>query len=295
MQERHCARTHTPHLFTLIELLVVIAIIAILVSLLLPTLEGARERARLVACISNQRQLNLGIVAYTADNDAYFPSRCLHSGWGGGLNYSGYYDYSLQIDPAPGHYYRNLGQIWATGYLGSRDILVDPGLVNSADNTCIVYHGTRNWTGFNMASPGPPPVASGWSNGGYVMYNFTFAGSSIILRRYGAKPRQVVGGTDYLGQFDPLDRFFPSAMVMCRVGAPNFNLLLKTTGSHGFTRLNALYEDGHVQTVPYGDQHLNAYQNYYMFASNTNGVCAYGGGSNPLSGWWDLVEWASRR
>jgi len=59
--------------FTLIELLVVIAIIAILAAILFPVFAQAKEAAKKSACLSNVRQIGLGMIMYTNDFDDYYP------------------------------------------------------------------------------------------------------------------------------------------------------------------------------------------------------------------------------
>jgi prepilin-type N-terminal cleavage/methylation domain-containing protein/prepilin-type processing-associated H-X9-DG protein len=59
--------------FTLIELLVVIAIISILAAILFPVFARARENARRASCMSNLKQIGLGIMMYTQDYDEKYP------------------------------------------------------------------------------------------------------------------------------------------------------------------------------------------------------------------------------
>ena len=55
--------------FTLIELLVVVAILALLAALLFPVFAQAREKAGQAACMSNLKQLALGMLLYSQDHD----------------------------------------------------------------------------------------------------------------------------------------------------------------------------------------------------------------------------------
>ena len=71
------------HGFTLVELLVVISIIALLMAILMPSLQKAREQAKKITCLSGLRQLGFGCQLYATDYDDKLPPAAFSSvGWG---------------------------------------------------------------------------------------------------------------------------------------------------------------------------------------------------------------------
>lgn len=91
--------------FTLIELLVVIAIIAILAAILFPVFAKAREKARQTACLSNMKQIGLGLMSYITDYDETYPLSYYYPFGTSGS--SGYFHWSAGIAP-----YVKSDQIW---------------------------------------------------------------------------------------------------------------------------------------------------------------------------------------
>ena len=127
--------------FTLVELLVVVAIIALLVSILLPTLGKAKEQAKIVSCMSNLRSLGLSFTFYTNENNDWYPAGSAYGG--------SYYEYTWDSILRP--YYDTMGLIHCPSDKLVRDYSGSPENNNAsyprsyAINLCVTWMGPSSW------------------------------------------------------------------------------------------------------------------------------------------------------
>ena len=156
--------------FTLIELLVVIAIIAILAAILFPVFARAREKARQSSCLSNIKQLGLGMLMYVQDYDERSPNgRYIAGGAAGPMNNGSnmHNGWAWMVNAG----WRDVSRVPSQVF--HRDI-VSPYIKNNQLWLCPSDTRTGNWSSYNLKMwlywTGPKLAQYG-NSAGCVMYH----------------------------------------------------------------------------------------------------------------------------
>ena len=253
--------------FTLIELLVVIAIIAILAAILFPVFAQAREKARAISCLSNQKQLATGLYMYLQDFDEAYPMGQYQT-----LNVGTQYSWSDEVYP----YVKN-GSTYTdpkTGFHadGKGGLFNCPSfpIQNQTFNYGVHYFlcpdGTFSWNGwtqpktvsmaavdapaekiFAMEKGQAPSPAWSW----VAFAHFEWAWTDTALKN--GQPDTTVGTHYDVTKYncdtkDPNDYSWPSCATMPRY-------------RHTET-CNVVFADGHAKAMHKGG--INWYKNIYI-------------------------------
>ncbi|CAA9422690.1 MAG: hypothetical protein AVDCRST_MAG64-2986 [uncultured Phycisphaerae bacterium] len=241
--------------FTLVELLVVIGIIALLISILLPSLNAAREQANSIKCLSNLRQLGVAAATYTSANKGYLVPADIQ-------------DAKFTV-PSPASTYQDVLETWATiliadGYLSYPEV-TSTTMPPQSDNVFRCPSGVMELSAVTFGS-GTVPSSRLDARGAMAVLHISvrlkpnmnvYAWYGINATNSAAKTPFYRNNIDAAGKVTGLRKSNevrnPSEMVFLFDGLYGFNYL--TTNAN---RINARHNNQKITNIAFVDGHAES-------------------------------------